>query len=128
MIRCRKNLTEINFYNIINKKIIVGKKMNEVIASILDAEKKAEEIVKNSTEKSKKIRQTADEDGEKIKNGAVAVFKLHRTSALKDAEKKAAAEYDKITESGKAEADKIVGLAADKIDSLAEQVVKGITG
>lgn len=102
--------------------------MNEVIASILDAEKKAEEIVKNSTEKSKKIRQTADEDGEKIKNGAVAVFKLHRTSALKDAEKKASAEYDKITESGKAEADKIVGLSADKIDSLAEQVVKGIIG
>lgn len=102
--------------------------MNEVIASILDAEKKADEIVKQSVEKSKKIRQSADEEGEKIKNGAVAVFKLHRASALKNSEKQAAAEYDKIMESGKNDADKIVALSAEKVDSFAEQIVKEITG
>ena len=100
--------------------------MNEVIASILDAEKKAEEIVKQSVEKSKRIRQTADEEGEKIKNGSVAVFKLHRASALKDAEKKAAAEYDKITDAGKVDAENIAESSADKIEAIAKQIVKDI--
>ena len=102
--------------------------MNEIIASILDAEKKAEEIVKNSTETSKHIKQSADEEGEKIKNGAVAVFKLHRASAIKDAEKRAAKEYDAIIDGGAARAEEIKKSAADKIDFYAERIVKDITG
>lgn len=102
--------------------------MNEVIASILDAEKKAEEIVKTAMEKSKAIRETADADGEKIKNGAIAVFKLHRASALKDAEKKAAEEYDAAFENGKAQANAIVNAASEKIDVFAEETIKEITG
>nr|MBO4518331.1 hypothetical protein [Clostridia bacterium] len=102
--------------------------MNEVIASILDAEKKADEIVKSSLEKSKAVRQAADSDGEKIKNGAVAVFKLHRVSAIKEAEKKAASEYDKILEEGKSAADKILADSADKAEYFADKTVKNITG
>ena len=102
--------------------------MNEIIASILDAEKKAEEIVKNSTEKAKNIKQSADEEGEKIKNGAVAVFKLHRTSALNNAEDSASKKYDEIVADGKKVSDEIVKKAADKIDFYAEQIVKDITG
>ena len=102
--------------------------MNEIIASILDAEQKAEEIVKNSTETSKHIQQSADEKGEKIKNGAVAVFKLHRASSIKDAEKLASKEYDAIIDEGKARAEEINKAAADKIDFYAEQIVKDITG
>ena len=102
--------------------------MNEVIASILDAEKKADEIVKLSAEKSKSLRQTADFDGEKIKNGAVAVFKLHRVSAIKEAETKAASEYDKILAEGKSAADKILADSADKTDYFADKIVKNITG
>ena len=105
-----------------------GAYMNEIIASILDAEKKAEEIVKNSTEKAKAIKQSAEEEGEKMKNGAVAVFKLHRTAEIKDAEKRASKEYDAIIDDGKRRAEEIVKSAADKIDIYAEQVVKGITG
>lgn len=102
--------------------------MNEIIASILDAEKKAEEIVKNSTEKAKNIKQSADEESEKIKNGAVAVFKLHRAAAIKDAEKCALNEYDAIVGDGKTSAEEIVKKTADKIDFYAEQIVKDITG
>ena len=102
--------------------------MNEIIASILDAEKKAEEIVKNSTVKSKEIKQSADEEGEKIKNGAVAVFKLHRVSSIKDAEKRALKEYDAIVGNGKTSAEEITNSTADKIDFYAEQIVKDITG
>lgn len=102
--------------------------MNEVIASILDAEKKAEEIVKQSVEKSKKIRQTADEDGEKIKNGAVALFKIKKVAEMKKAEEKAQAEYNKIIESGKADADKIRKISAAETDTYVDEIVKGITG
>ena len=102
--------------------------MNEIIASILDAEKKAEEIVKNSIDKAKTIRQNADEEGEKIKNGTIAVFKLHRISALRDAEKRAAKEYDDIVESGKDMAKEIADKTAGNIDLYAEGIVKDITG
>ena len=101
--------------------------MQEIIASILDAEGKAEEIIKNASEKSKEIKRTADDDGEKVKNGAVAVFKLHRASDLKNAEKKADAEYDKILAQGQAEAEKISESASDSIDRLADEIVKSIT-
>ena len=101
--------------------------MQEIIASILDAEGKAEEIIKNASEKAKEIKRTADDDGEKIKNGAVAIFKLHRASDLKNAEKKADAEYDKILAQGQAEAEKISESASDSIDRLADEIVKSIT-
>lgn len=102
--------------------------MNEIIASILDAEKKAEEIIKNSVENAKNIKSSADEEGEKIKNGAIAVFKVHRTAALKNAEQRAAQEYDSIVESGRLTAEEIVKSSADKIEIFAEQTVKDITG
>ncbi|MBQ9485815.1 MAG: hypothetical protein IJU83_03150 [Clostridia bacterium] len=100
--------------------------MNEVIASILEAERKADEIIDQSVIKSDKIRQTADEEGEKIKNSAVAVFKLNRASALKNAEKTASDEYDAIIERGKAQAEEIEKRAADKINSAAEEIVADI--
>ena len=102
--------------------------MNEVIASILDAEKKADETVKLSVEKSKNIKQTADIEGEKIKNGAIAVFKLHRASAIKDAEKQALSEYDKILSEGTASAEKIISDNSDKIDYFADKILKSIIG
>lgn len=102
--------------------------MQEVIASILDAEKKAEEILKNATEKAKTIRQTADENGEKIKNGAIAVFKLHRASALKTAETDANGEYDAILKAGENDAEEISKTSVNKIDEYADEIVKGITG
>ncbi len=101
--------------------------MNEVIASILDAEKKAEEIVKLSTEKAKTIRISAEEDGEKIKNGAVAVFKLHRAAAIKSAEKRAEEQYAAIIEEGERSAAEIAKQTAAETDYYAEQIVKGIT-
>ena len=101
--------------------------MNEIISSILEAEKKAEEIVKMSAEKAKAIKQSADEEGEKIKNGAIAVFKLHRTAEIKSAEKRAASEYDAIIESGKGEIERIMKRSADKIEKFAEETVKDIT-
>ena len=102
--------------------------MNEIIASILDAEKKADEIVKGASEKSKTIRETADVSGEKIKNGAVAVFKVHRASMLKEAERAAEKEYDAVFTSGKSQAEEIVKTASAKIDAYAQDVVKEIIG
>lgn len=102
--------------------------MQEVIASILDAENKADEILKTATEKSKEIKRTADDDGEKIKSGAIAVFKVHRASELNSAEKKADAEYESILAAGKSEAEKIAASTSKSIDKLAEEIVNKITG
>ena len=102
--------------------------MNEIIASILDAEKKAEEIVRSANEKAKTIRANADSDGEKIKNGAVAVFKVHRASSLMDAEKTASAEYDSAFNDGKEKAEELGNGASAKFDAFADEVVKGIVG
>ena len=102
--------------------------MNEIIASILDAEKKAEEIVKNAAEKSKTIRANADIDGEKIKNGAVAVFKVHRASIIKDADCTEETEYDTVFNNGRAQAKEIIKTASAKADAFLEDVVKGIIG
>ena len=101
--------------------------MQEIIASILEAEKKADDIIKNSAEKSKDIKRTADDDGEKIKNGAIAVFKVHRAAEIKSAEKTADAEYDAILLNGKAEAEKISEKASESVDLFAEEIVKNIT-
>ena len=111
-----------------SNKIYFGADMNEIIASILDAEKKAEEIVKNSNEKAKGIRQSADEEGEKIKNSAIAVFKLKRNAALAEAEKHAQQEYDDMVVKGKNLSEEIVKNSADMIDDCVENIVKDITG
>ena len=102
--------------------------MQEVIASILDAENKADDILQQTIEKSKEIKRTADDDGEKIKSGAIAVFKVHRAAELNSAEKKAEAEYQLILAEGKNEAEKIAASASKSIDKLAEEIVSKITG
>ena len=102
--------------------------MQEVIASILDAESKADEIIKNAAEKSKEIKRTADDDGEKIKSGAIAVFKVHRAAELNSAEKKADEEYQSILAEGVAEAENIAAKASKSVDKLAVEIVNKITG
>lgn len=102
--------------------------MNEVIASILEAEKKADEIIKNSLNKSKKIREDADIQGEKIKNGAVAVFKLRRASVIREAEKKADAVYEETVREGEKAAVAAAHAAEAGADALSEQIVKDILG
>ena len=102
--------------------------MNEVIASILDAEQKAEEIVKLSLENSKKIKQDADFEADKIKNSAVTVFKIHRSAVLKDAEKKAEELYEKTIEDGKSYAEKIFSDAEKKAEKISDEIVKDIIG
>ena len=102
--------------------------MNEIIASILDAEKRADEIVKLSAEKAKAIKQSAEEEGEKVKNSAVAVFRLHRAAELKAAEERAAAEYDAVISEGKSEAEILLKKSSEKTESYSDEILKGIIG
>ena len=102
--------------------------MDEIIASILDAEKRAEEIVRQSAEKAKRIKEDADAESEKIKNGAVAVFKLRRTSAIKEAEKKADALYEEVITKGKKDAEAVAVAAAAGADKQAKEILKDILG
>ena len=102
--------------------------MNEIIASILEAESKADDIVKLSADKAALIRRTADDEGEKIKNGAVAVFKIHKAAAIKDAENRASEVYDEITRQGKEETEKLYNSVIGDADAIAAEIVKGIIG
>ena len=70
--------------------------MEEIISSVLQAEQRAEDIIKSAAEKAKVIREQGDKEAENIKNSAVAVAKLSRAKKLREAEKAASAEYDKI--------------------------------
>ena len=101
--------------------------MDEIIASILDAEKKAEEIVRQASEKAKRVKEDADAESEKIKNGAVAVFKLRRTSAVREAEKKADALYEEVVNKGKKDAETVAVTAANA-NKIAEEILKDILG
>lgn len=100
--------------------------MNEVIASILDAEKRAEDIVKTASAKARDIKRDADEKGEKIKNSAVAVFKVHRSATVKDAENKADGVYAEIVENGKRVAEELKSVSSSKTDTIAEEIAKSI--
>lgn len=75
---------------------MIGGVMEEIISSVLQAEQRAEDIIKSAAEKAKVIREQGDKEAENIKNSAVAVAKLSRAKKLREAEKAASAEYDKI--------------------------------
>ena len=100
--------------------------MNEIIASILEAEKRSEEIIKNAQLKAKAIRQNADEDSDKVKNNAVALFKVHRSAVLKDAEKKAADVYAEKIAEGTQYAEDLKNRSSDKINRFADEIAKEI--
>ena len=100
--------------------------MNEIISSILDAENKAEEIVKKANEDAKKILLESENDAENIKNNAIYVQKVHASSSIKKANEKANEEYDKIILEGQKDAEKIVESAKPKMQEVANKILEKI--
>ena len=100
--------------------------MNEVIASILQAEETADKITAQAIAKAKQKRVSADADGEKIKNGAIAVFKVKRAAELKKAEEKAEEEYARSLSDGDAVCEDIMTKARNKADEIAGEIAERI--
>ena len=100
--------------------------MNEIIGSILEAEKQADEMIKLAEEKARKEVLDAGNRAEEIKKHAISVFKMHSKAALKKAEEEAEKLFNEKIDSGKEQAEKMVQKASDNFDAAAEIIVKEI--
>ncbi len=102
--------------------------MKEIISSILSAETKAEEIVKTAQDQAKQIILDANKSLDEIMETAVFDFKAHRKNEIIKAEILAGSKYNDRLSLGKKEAEKVSVEAQNKIDAVADYVVREILG
>ncbi len=100
--------------------------MNQLISSILDTEKKAEEIVKDAKTKAKELNLSSNAKAEEIKNKAVIDFKAYRVAELEKAEKTACEKYDEIIMAGNVKAEELIKQARGNSVKVADKIVEGI--
>ena len=102
--------------------------MQEIISSILQAEKKAEEIIENALSEAKSKKLAGDATAEQIKNSAVENFKANRVSVLSKAEQDAELAYNDAVRKGREESMGKVEQARANLfkaaDFIVEKVVK----
>lgn len=100
--------------------------MNQLISSILETEKMAEEIVKNAQTQAKELIVSAGATAEEIKNKAVNDFKAYRIAEIEKAEKTACEKYDEIIKAGKSKADALIEQAKVNSVKVADKIIEGI--
>ena len=100
--------------------------MNEIINSILEAEKKADEIVKTAQEQSKAIILSSEETAENVRTEAVKSVKEISKKKNAEAEKVALSEYEKVMAEGVKTAEKIKKDAEKKVGQVAGEVFAGL--
>ncbi len=100
--------------------------MNEVISSILEAEKKAEETIIKAQTEARALKISSDKSAEEIKEKAIEDFKLLRLKELEKAEDVACVEYDKIIKAGEEKANALVEEAKVNLVKVADKIVEGI--
>lgn len=94
--------------------------INEVISSILEAEKKAEQIVKDSAVTSRAILEDAESQSRKIKAAANEEIKNERKDKLAKANKEAEDLYKKEIEKAKLSSSKKKEEASKNVDKAVE--------
>lgn len=97
--------------------------IEEVINSILDAEKKAEEIIALQENESKALELKTETDAQSIKEKAIADFKQHRKSEIANAKTVAEGKYQKILSEGKAESEALYNKAIAKKEAESDKIV-----
>ena len=102
--------------------------MNEIVGSILNAEKEAERIVSEASEKGKAAVLNGETRAEEIRERAVSEFSEERKNTLAQAEARAEAVYGEMLENGKAAATAFKAKCEGKIESAAEESVGRIFG
>ena len=102
--------------------------MNEIVSSILAAEKEAEEKIIKAEETAKNNALQAEVDAEKIKEDAIENFKLLRKEKILSAINKAEEEYSLKVKKGQEIANQLAGEATKKVDAVAIDIVKEILG
>ena len=108
--------------------IIPGDNMEEIITSILEAERRADDIVKNATDNAKNILIYAENNADEIREKAIVDFKAHRKDVLASAEKDAEALYYKKIAEGEGAAKELILSVEGKKTAAAEKILKKIIG
>ncbi len=100
--------------------------LNEIIESILDAERTAEQIIQDALEEAKAMNANAVVEAEKIKNDTIQKVREERRMVILTAEKEAENSYNEIITLGKKHADKILRetMTADVAQNIKEKVQK----
>lgn len=102
--------------------------MNEIIASILDAEQKAEEIAAKAASDCRRISLEGAERAAKVKEDAIALLAAEREQSEKDAERRAQAAYDSLAAEGGAAAQALKNRSRAKADPAADAVLRRLFG
>ena len=100
--------------------------MVDTINCIIDAEKKAENIVAHANESAKAIILEGEREAEQIINTAIYSVKVSRLAKLKKATEKAEEKYNQKIEEGKVTAQKLYDNALLKVDNVAVEIVEEI--
>ena len=99
--------------------------MNDVISSILEAEKKADEMIQKAQADAKALKISSDKKSEEIKETAINDFKSLRAVELDKAEKEALEKYQQIIKLGEKKADELVENAKVNLLKVADKIVEG---
>lgn len=99
--------------------------MNDVISSILEAEKKADEMIQKAQADAKALKISSDKKSEEIKETAINDFKSLRAVELDKAEKEALEKYQEIIKLGEKKADELVENAKVNLLKVADKIVEG---
>lgn len=100
--------------------------MVDTINCIIDAEKKADEIIFKANERAKEILLDGEKQSEQIKNTAIYSVKVSRSAKLKKATEKAEEKYNQKIEEGKVLAQKLYENACPKINNVVNEIVEDI--
>lgn len=102
--------------------------MEEVITSILAAEQKADEIIKNAADDAKNILIYSENSADEIREKAVADFKVRRKAAIEKAEQNAEKQYLEKVEQGEKQAAELIRSVESKKNAAATSILSKIVG
>ena len=100
--------------------------MKEIITSILEAEKRAEQIVLEANENASKMAMDSEAQSEKTKTLATLTFSAERKKAMETANKKAQEKYDAEIESAKKDSQELKEKVEPKISGLVNELIDGL--
>ncbi len=100
--------------------------MIEIISSILEAEKKADEIVEAATKKAAEITLSGDSAADAIRENAVTSFKIKRKYGLIKAKEQSEKIYADKIEAGKKSAEDFYNSVYVREDEIAERLLRKI--
>ena len=100
--------------------------MNEVISSIIETEKKADEMINQAQADARALKLSSDKTAEEIKFQAVQDFKALRATELEKADKMAEEKYNEIIKLGEERANTLICEAKENLIKVADKIVEGI--